>query len=126
MTLTGDRRREYSRNWIAARRLAWEQEQQCALCGRRYPEVRISPHHRQPEEKQSHHIWSWSADRRAAELAKCTPLCDECHQAYHRGLRMQTEHGTAGMYKRGCACPKCREWNADRARNGRAARAAQT
>ena len=116
---SADARRQYQARWMAARRLEWERRQSCALCGRKYPEVRISPHHRQPEAKDTHRVWSLREDRRAAELAKCTPLCAECHEAYHRGLSMQTQHGTAGMYRRGCGCPECRAWNAQRVRVAR-------
>jgi hypothetical protein len=113
-------RREYNRNWLLARRLEWESKQECALCGRRYPDVRIEAHHRDQSQKVSHRIWSWSEERRAAELKKCTPLCNECHIAYERGKKMQTQHGTAGMYHRGCSCEACRAWNANRVRNNRA------
>jgi hypothetical protein len=30
--------------------------------------------------KVSHHVWSWSKARREAELAKCRPLCAQCHK----------------------------------------------
>jgi hypothetical protein len=37
--------------------------------------------HRDPATKVSHRIWTWSAGRREAELAKCRPLCRPCHRA---------------------------------------------
>lgn len=40
-------------------------------------------HHLNPEEKDSHKIWSWSQKRREAEIAKCIVLCWPCHIHYH-------------------------------------------
>jgi hypothetical protein len=37
--------------------------------------------HRDPGEKLSHRIWSWSPARRDAELAKCQVLCRKHHHA---------------------------------------------
>jgi hypothetical protein len=36
--------------------------------------------HVDPSKKTSHSIWSWSPERREAEIAKCQVLCRPCHQ----------------------------------------------
>lgn len=109
-----EQQRTYQRGWMQSRRDAYFAGQVCYFCGAEL--VRPVIHHLDPAQKESHHVWSWSARRREAELAKCVPACADCHAQYHASQRLQTEHGTAGMYKRGCHCAECRKWNRDRAR----------
>ena len=72
------RQRTYQRRWYAARRAEWIASQggACARCGRT---VQLEVDHRDPARKVSHRVWSWSPDRRAAELADCQVLCRYCH-----------------------------------------------
>lgn len=63
-------------------------------------------HHRDPADKVSHRIWTWTAARRDAELAKCEPICKGCHVAIH-ALLHRKPHGMGG-YRRGCRCDVCR------------------
>jgi hypothetical protein len=86
MTLTGDRKREYQREWIAARRATWFSGKTCRDCGRTDG---LELHHNDPDAKVSHRIWSWSWARIEAETAKCSTLCEACHAritAAHRPL----------------------------------------
>ena len=76
VTLSGDAKRAYQRQWLKARRAAWFATQSCMECGRR---DRLELHHLDPADKIDHKIWSWSAERRNAELAKCAALCENCH-----------------------------------------------
>lgn len=44
-------------------------------------------HHVDPLLKEDSRIWSWSDERREAELAKCIVLCTECHKDIHVYLK---------------------------------------
>jgi 5-methylcytosine-specific restriction endonuclease McrA len=72
------RRREYVRNWEAKRRAAWFEGKVCEQCGS--PDD-LELDHRDPSTKITHRIWAWGSERREAELAKCRPLCRDCHRA---------------------------------------------
>lgn len=68
--------------------LASWKAQGCALCGEEDPDV-IEAHHIRPEEKSF--TLSGGARRRsilifAAELAKCVPLCCNCHRRVELGV----------------------------------------
>lgn len=56
----------------------------CARCGERDPDT-LTLHHRDPQLKLFEPgSYTASADRLAAELAKCDVLCANCHQKEHR------------------------------------------
>lgn len=78
-----ERQREYARKWMAARRAAWiGANGPCADCGSwENPEV----DHVDPATKVTHNVWSWSALRREAELAKCVVRCTDCHKKKSAG-----------------------------------------
>jgi 5-methylcytosine-specific restriction endonuclease McrA len=63
--------------------------------------------HIDPKTKVSHRIWSWSAERREAELAKCQLLCVDCHYK-KTGTENATgqNHGET-LYAKGCRCEIC-------------------
>lgn len=69
--------REYQRKWLAGRRDAWLEGKWCVRCGTS-SDLQID--HIDPRRKVEHRIWSWSEDRRVAELEKCQVLCDTCHR----------------------------------------------
>lgn len=103
-----DAQREYQRQWIARRRVEYFADKVCAECG---TADGLELDHKDPAQKVSHSIWSWSAERRTAELAKCQVLCHDCH--WRKTLahdRKRTDHGRAGMYANGCRCASCRDW----------------
>lgn len=109
--LSTDRRVAYQRRWMAARRAEFFAGKSCEKCG---SSDRLELDHLDPGQKEEHRIWSWSDDRRAAELAKCRVLCRDCHVKRHADERRKPlRHGTANAYKkRGCRCVGCRAWNA--------------
>lgn len=89
---------------VLLRRTRWlEQNGPCGRCGSAHD---LQVHHRDKSEKTSHRIWTWSSARRAAELAKCEPICRACHIAIHALLNRKA-HGLSG-YRRGCRCDVCR------------------
>lgn len=100
--------RQYKREWVARRRAAWFADKCCAGCG---STDQLELDHKDPSMKLSNAIWSWSASRREAELAKCQVLCRGCHQRKTVGEMFRPRvHGTVAMYKRGkCRCRLCRE-----------------
>lgn len=69
--------RDYRRRWIQERRAAFFADKECDKCG---SADRLELHHRDPETKLSHKIWSWAESRRRAEIAKCVVLCNACHK----------------------------------------------
>lgn len=105
-----DAQREYQRLWIARRRAEFFDGKSCVKCGA-VDDLELD--HIDPAEKVSHRIWSWSAARREAEIAKCQILCATCHDA--KTLREYpvtsgrefAKHGSASKYQRGCRCRPC-------------------
>ena len=107
--------RRAQREWVARRRAEFFADKECEVCGSA-SELRL--HHRDPNAKASHRIWSWSPDRRDAEIAKCRIVCEPCHRRMHAEARLveaQLRHpcGTYAAYKRGCKCDACRAANCD-------------
>jgi hypothetical protein len=76
--------RKYQREWCARRRAAYLEGKRCAFCNS--PDE-LEVHHFDPAAKVDHKIWSWSAPRRLAELAKCIPVCRPCHINRHHEQR---------------------------------------
>lgn len=74
--LTGDRKRAYQREWVAKRRAEYFADKCCARCS---STENMELDHIDPRQKVSNSIWSWSAERRNIELAKCQILCRPCH-----------------------------------------------
>jgi len=72
------RQREYMRNWIHQRRIEWfNANGPCVDCGS-WEHLELD--HVDASEKVSHRIWSWSQERREAELVKCVIRCFPCHR----------------------------------------------
>lgn len=97
--------REYQREWNANRRATWFAGQTCVQCG---SIDRLELDHVDPSTKITHNIWSWSLERRLAEIAKCQVLCHDCHLAKTAVDRMPA-HGKCSRYDRyKCRCDPCR------------------
>jgi hypothetical protein len=88
--------REYQRLWLRRRRVAWLLANgPCADCGKwgdgpeRVEGLEVDHRVGRTDEdrKRDHRVWSWAAERRAAELAKCDVRCHACH------LRMGIKRG---------------------------------
>lgn len=77
MGYTGEKKKEYSKKWIAKRRHDFFRDKKCAECS---SEENLELHHTDPNEKESHNIWSWSEQRRNEELKKCIIMCKKCHR----------------------------------------------
>ena len=71
------RQRAYQNEWIKQRRAEWFKGRTCALCG---AAKNLVLDHRDPLIKVTHRVWSWSKERREAELVKCQALCRRCHR----------------------------------------------
>ena len=87
----------------------------CAGCGAAPTEF----HHVDPETKENGPVdfWCWGKARREAELAKCIPVCSDCHKWYHRPNAVC---GTVKKYGQGCRCDACRGAASERSREWRA------
>lgn len=78
------KQRAYQREWMRRRRADALAGKSCVFCG---SSDRLEFHHWDPAAKTDHNVWSWSAERREAELAKCVVLCHDCHVGRHREAR---------------------------------------
>ena len=110
-----ERNREYQRRRANALRAEWFAGKCCEFCG---STTKLEVDHIDPAKKIEHRIWTWSAARRQAELAKCRPLCRKCHNARHNQPRAKPiRHGVRfTYYRKKCRCELCRKANADHAR----------
>lgn len=100
-----DEQREYQRKWMAKRRSDYFKDKACANCKSK---DRLELHHINPDLKVSHRIWSWSKDKREAELKKCIIVCNDCHKTLTKEWYKQNwQHGARRMYENGCKCPAC-------------------
>ena len=110
-------KRAYDLSRYHARRTAFFAGKRCVTCG---GDDGLELHHLDPSVKESHRIWSWSEARRAAELAKCVPMCRWCHRELHAEARRNpTRHGTTSAYRNGCRCAACKTHHARRLRTYR-------
>lgn len=64
--------------WKLNRRIEFFADKSCVTCD---STDRLELDHVNPAEKIDHRIWSWSQERREAEIAKCQVLCYTCHKA---------------------------------------------
>lgn len=78
-----DMQREYQKHWMRMRRAEVMNGETCKICG---SAEHLEIHHRNPEEKKSHKIWSWAKERMKEELSKCDILCRRCHDNIHLGV----------------------------------------
>lgn len=70
-------KRAYQRAWLQRRRQAWLTENgPCVDCGS-WEDLEVD--HVDAKSKVSSSVWSWAAERRLAELAKCVVRCASCH-----------------------------------------------
>lgn len=108
-------RKAYMHRWyrrvVRKRRLEWLRANgPCVDCGS-WSRLRVD--HEDPASKVSHRIWTWSKDRREAELAKCRVRCHLCHAAktrreninrdVWRGKRKSSEQGSV-------QCSRCQKF----------------
>lgn len=95
--------RAFQNQWAKNRRLVWlAQQGPCVSCG---SIDSLEVDHRYRSSKVTHRVWTLTAKKRAAELAKCQPLCRPCHKA--KTISETTRHG-ASQYRKGCRCGVCR------------------
>ena len=101
------KQRQYQLEYMRKRRQAWFDENgPCQHCG---SDQDLELHHVDSSTKVDHKVWSWSRERREAELAKCIALCNDCHlECTKRQLRRPVQHGTHNAYASGCRCDDCR------------------
>jgi hypothetical protein len=86
-------------------RIAWfSTHGPCFECG---TWANLELHHVDPSTKVDHKVWSWSPERREAELAKCVACCHTCHKEITEIL-LRVGHGHIATYQRGCRCDLCK------------------
>jgi hypothetical protein len=102
--------REYQRRWMAERRAEWLADKACVKCGS-VEDLEVD--HIDRNQKVTHRVWSWTAARREAELAKCQVLCGSHHLEKTMAETYQAPHGTHHRYTHhGCRCVECRKAHA--------------
>lgn len=104
-----EKQRAYRREWYNKRRDDWVRRNgPCVQCG---SNDGLEVDHIERQSKVSHRVWSWSLERRSAELAKCQVLCRACHRAKTSAENSRpVVHGRRTTYdRRGCRCDPCRE-----------------
>lgn len=108
-----EQRREYAREWVAARRRAFFANKACTDCG---CTTRLQLHHLDPAQKEGHVIWSWSAARREREIAKCVVLCARCHSKRHSpnpddfGIWLRKSGRYKGLWEASISVGGARKW----------------
>ncbi len=101
MTYTGEKKREYQRNWIRLRRAAWiEENGPCIDCGF-YDSLEVDHKDAKTKLMQPSSLWSMSPKNptRIAELAKCVVRCSSCHQAKTVTNKEHARHEAHGHAK---------------------------
>lgn len=70
-------KRKYQREWCARRRFEFFKDKKCIKCNSK---ENLELDHVDPSKKVTHRIWSFSLERREAEVSKCQILCVLCHR----------------------------------------------
>ena|SRR6185503_16127764 len=95
------KQRAFQLNAMKARRAEYFEGKSCLDCG---STVSLELDHRDPTQKESHRIWSWSRVRIEAEISKCDIRCSKCHRGRHAIERQR--HGRE-RWAKGCRCVVC-------------------
>lgn len=125
MGYEGDKKREYQRNKIAAKRAFYVDMLggKCVKCG---SIELLEFDHIDPSTKSVNptKLWSRTHEIIMSEMVKLQLLCKKCHQektSAERIANRNLQHGDYGMYKwYKCRCEPCRAANAQRVRDQRA------
>ena len=97
-----EQQRLYQREWKLCRRREFFLGKVCTRC--RATDT-LELHHKDRTQKIASSIWSWSADRREREIAKCEVLCRRCHKEETR--KQISFHGFSKYSHGGCRCAVC-------------------
>ncbi len=91
-----EKQREYQRLWMAEQRFRYFQGKSCVDCG---STSNLELDHVEADKKTSHRIWSWSAERKEAELAKCVVRCADCHEVKTTAAKEKARGESSGTSK---------------------------
>jgi len=109
-----EQQRAYQLAWVQRRRGKWIAEHgPCAQCGS-WDRPEVDHVDRAAKAMEPARIWSLSAAKREAELARCQVLCHDCHLDKTRAeSTVLPPHGTRARYARHgedrCRCQLCRD-----------------
>jgi len=99
-----EKQREFQRLWLKQRRSEFLSDKRCAVCGSK---EKLQVDHIDRTKKTSHRIWSWTKEKKEAELAKCQILCFECHISKTRKDMGHAEHNAKRYREKKCLCEQC-------------------
>lgn len=114
MAYTGDKKREYQRNWMRKRREA-AVEYLGGLCVKCGSSEELEFDHEDPSKKEFNvnSLLSRRWEVQKLELDKCQLLCNTCHLDKTVSARNTPQHGTESRYtakgELRCRCVECRE-----------------
>jgi len=74
------KQQEFQKEWIRERRRKFFEGKKCDICG---STKNLRLHHKDPNKKVDHRIWSWAPERFTREIKKCVARCEKCHQKQH-------------------------------------------
>ncbi len=78
----------------------------CVSCG---TWKQLEMDHIKSTDKEASTVWSWKAERREAELAKCQVLCKSCHLRKTSWTRLSRVTHSLSMYQiMRCRCKICK------------------
>ena len=113
MAYTGDRKREYQRNWMRNRRNS-AIDYLGGLCVKCGSSEELEFDHEDPSKKEFNvnALLSRKWEVQKLELDKCQLLCNTCHLGKTVEAIVEAQHGTAARYAskvHRCRCTECTE-----------------
>lgn len=109
MGYTGDKKREYQREWVKRRRARAVEYLggRCVVCGI-VGELEIDHKDRTTKKFNPGTIWGRRWEVQNEELDKCQLLCEKHHLEKTIKEMDRSPHGTHNRYTTGCRCDPCR------------------
>lgn len=89
-----EKQAKFQNEWMKKRRLDWIAQNGPCACGSA-DGLRVV--HVNPDTRKTSQVWSWSEERRNAELAKCKAMCRECRIKHWGKIFRDAYKGRRGL-----------------------------